>query len=87
LAAIALRAAVYYYDWKRGTPQQDAAEESKPAFHFTARTRPGWDITHAGQKFVFEKKEWRVANGAANRHGGRPGLPSRGSSPRWLVQA
>jgi len=56
LAAIALGAAVYYYDWKRGTPQQDAAEESKPAFHFTAPDATGLDITHAGQKFVFEKK-------------------------------
>jgi hypothetical protein len=62
VAAIALGAAVYYYDWKRGTPKEDAAEESKPAFHFTAPNVTGLDITRTGQHFVFEKQNdaWQM---------------------------
>jgi hypothetical protein len=62
VVAVALGAAVYYYDWKRGTPKEDAAEESKPAFHFTVPNVNGLDITHAGQKFVLEKQNdaWQI---------------------------
>jgi Domain of unknown function (DUF4340) len=61
VAAVALGAAVYYYDWKR-TPKDNAAEESKPAFHFTVPDVNGLDITHAGQKFVLEKQNdaWQM---------------------------
>jgi hypothetical protein len=61
LVAVALGAAVYYYDWTR-TPKEDKAEESKPAFHFTVPNVTGLDITRAGQKFVFEKQSdaWQV---------------------------
>src|ERR1700685_419993 len=61
VAAVALGAAVYYYDWKR-TPKDDAAEESKPAFHFTVPDVNGLDLTHAGQKFLLEKQNdaWQM---------------------------
>jgi hypothetical protein len=62
VVALALGAAVYYYDWKRGTPKEDAAEESKPAFHFTVPNVTGLDITRTGQHFVFEKQNdaWQM---------------------------
>ena len=66
VVAVALGAAVYYYDWKR-TPKEDAAEASKPAFHFVVPNVTGLEITRAGQKFVFEKRNdaWQVVQPVA----------------------
>jgi Domain of unknown function (DUF4340) len=65
--AIALGAAVYYFDWKRSQNEKPPADTSKPAFSVTASTIGAFTITHPSQTgdvpIRFEKRNgvWWIA--------------------------
>jgi hypothetical protein len=66
LLAVALGAAVYYFDWKRGNEKKPDADASKPAFSIQAADVVSFAISHPAQPAEspvrFEKRgdSWRI---------------------------
>jgi hypothetical protein len=66
LCAIALGAAVYYFDWKKGSEPKPAADTSKPAFTIQSSDIVSFTIAHPAQPgdapIRFEKHDgaWRI---------------------------
>ena len=66
LCAVALGAAVYYFDWKKGSEPKPAADTSKPAFTIQASDIVSFTLAHPAQPgdspIRFEKRDgaWRI---------------------------
>jgi hypothetical protein len=66
ICAVALGAAVYYFDWKKGSEPKPAADASKPAFTIQASDIVSFTIAHPAQTgdspIRFEKRDgaWRI---------------------------
>jgi Domain of unknown function (DUF4340) len=64
--AVALGAAVYYFDWKKGSEPKPAADASKPAFTIQASDIVSFTLAHPAQPgdspIRFEKRDgaWRI---------------------------
>ncbi len=66
LCAVALGAAAYYFDWKKGSEPKPAADASKPAFTIQASDIVSFTLAHPAQPvdspIHFEKRDgsWRI---------------------------
>ncbi|HKV05805.1 MAG TPA: DUF4340 domain-containing protein [Candidatus Acidoferrales bacterium] len=66
LCAIALGAAVYYFDWRKGSAEKPAADTTKPAFSVQASDITSFTIAHPAQtaapsvRFYRQNGMWRI---------------------------